>query len=190
MGKIYRLITQLVMNKKYGRKYFFTNIFLAIFPFVSSIRNRNYAWIISFTILGIYMISYLLAELSERYKKDDPGLEPNFIIKLASFLLSMVAMLVYKIVGLFLTIPVEVVYILSYAIISLFCMMLMLINGKVDYKEVMFGNKDLSIKNISIRNILQAIFMHGALIIFGGVVAITFAYKALRVITYIISYIK
>lgn len=171
MEKILGILKYLVLNKKHGKKFLGLNILYTIVPIITSIVQNNNAWTVSLTIFLIYMSSYILASISaSQYKALGQQSEPDVIIKAFSFVFSMLAMVIYSIISLHVSIPIESLYIYSYGIISLLALFWMILKENTrdiigfgnkfktfmnDYKEIVCGDKNKSIKGILRGSILS-----------------------------------
>lgn len=181
--KLGQIINTLIFNKKYGYIYLIINIVYAFIPLIMSIIHGNKAWTVTLTILFIYLISHKLASSSYNQNKAlGKKVDPNIVLKAFSFSLSLLAVVIYSIIGCFSNIPIESVYIYGYGIVSFLILLTMLSKNKKNkfdwsnFKELICGNKSKSLKGI-----VRGIISGTALFIFVLVALLIYVYKALSI---------
>lgn len=193
MKKIFIFVTDLLLNKNYGPKFLLINILFTVVPIITSIIHHSNTWTVSITIFLIYILSYKLASISEsQYKTLEQQLDPNVVLKAFSFTFSILTIVIYSVIGLFKSIPIEIIYIYSYGIVSFIVLLWLILKEntediigfknkfkrfKQEYKEMVFGDKSKSI-----RGILKGVIISFFIFIFIVLIILINAYRILSFI--------
>lgn len=136
---------------------------------------------VTISLFLIYLFSWMFSDISyKQNKKINQEIDVNIVFKAFSFILSMIAILIFIAVNKLTPIPLEVAYILTYGILSLFTMYYIIMHDEIKdekskkrlqlfwkkFIKIIFGTSENRVKSIIIGfALVVGIFMLTAMVI-------------------------